>query len=80
VISFSYVRIIDEILEKKDKIFVDIKNLMEGLAEETEETNENKAMKTVELIDEFNELLSTVRTQLISKEVLLHDQIEVCIY
>jgi len=79
VISFNYVRIIDEIIEKKERIFADIKNLMEDLAEENEET-ENNATKAIELIDEFNELLFTTRNQLISKEVILHDQIEVCMY
>jgi hypothetical protein len=79
VISFNYVRIIDEIIEKKERIFADIKNLMEDLAEENEET-ENNATKAIELIDEFNELLFTTRNQLISKEVILHDQIEVRMY
>jgi len=78
----NYIRIIDEILEKKERIFTDIKRLMEALAKEVEEAEEaeDQAMKTLELIDEFNELLFTARNQLISKEVILHDQIEVRIY
>lgn len=39
----------------------------------------NKAAKARELYNEFNELLSKARTQLMSNEIILHDQMEVCI-
>lgn len=45
-------------------------------AEDAEEAD-GKAAKATGLLDEFNELLFKARAQLMSKEVVLHDQIEV---
>lgn len=67
----------DEVLEKKTKIFANIKNVMEALIEKQEEDVENTAAKARELFNEFNDLLSKTRNRLISTEVILHDQMEV---
>lgn len=64
-------------LEKKTKIFANIKNVMEVLVEKHEEEAENAAVKARELFNEFNDVLSKARNQLLSKEIILHDQIEV---
>ncbi|RLU16950.1 hypothetical protein DMN91_011019 [Ooceraea biroi] len=69
-------KIIDEVLEKKAEIFANIKKVMEALVEEEAEATDDKAMKVRGLLDEFNELLSKAQTQLMSKEVVLHDQLE----
>ncbi|XP_012521335.1 dynein regulatory complex subunit 3 isoform X1 [Monomorium pharaonis] len=69
-------RIVDEVLEKKVKIFTDIKNVMEALIEKQEEDAENTAAKARELFNEFNDLLSKAQNRLISIEVILHDQME----
>lgn len=53
---------------------------MKALVEKQEEEAENAAAKAKELFDEFNDLLSKTRNQLMSKEIILHDQIEVRIY
>lgn len=71
------IRIVDEVLEKKTKIFANIKNVMEVLVEKQEEEAENAVAKARELFDEFNDLLSKARNQLMSKEIILHDQMEV---
>jgi len=75
-----HIRIIDELLEKRTKIFANIKNVMEALVEKQEEEAESAAVKAKELFNEFNDLLSTARNQLMSKEIILHDQIEVQVY
>ncbi|XP_011171581.1 dynein regulatory complex subunit 3 isoform X2 [Solenopsis invicta] len=69
-------RIVDEVLEKKIKIFENIKNVMEALMEKQDEDVENIAAKARELFNEFNDLLLKARNQLISTEVTLHDQME----
>lgn len=46
---------------------------------EDEAEAENKAAKAKELSNAFNELLSKAQTQLMSNEIILHDQMEVCI-
>lgn len=79
-ISFFTLRILDEVLEKRTKIFVNIKDAMEALLEKQEEEVESTAAKARELFNEFNDLLSKARNQLISKEIILHDQMEVCAY
>lgn len=70
----------NEILEKRTEIFAKIKNVMEALVEKQEEEAENTAAKARELFNEFNDLLSKTRNQLMSKEIILHDQIEVHVY
>lgn len=67
----------DEVLEKRTKIFANIKNVMEALVEKQEEEAENAVAKARELFDEFSDLLSKARNQLMSKEIILHDQMEV---
>lgn len=52
---------------------------METLVEDEADEAVNKAAKARELYNEFNELLSKARTQLMSNEIILHDQMEVCI-
>ncbi|XP_011865507.1 PREDICTED: leucine-rich repeat-containing protein 48-like [Vollenhovia emeryi] len=69
-------RYVDEILENKTKIFANIKKELEALMEKQEEEVENTAARARELFNEFNDLLSKARNQLISKEIVLHDQIE----
>jgi len=68
---------VDRILEKRTKIFMNIKDAMEALIEKQEDEAESTATKTKELFNEFNDLLSEARNQLISKEIILHDQMEV---
>lgn len=70
----------DEVLEKRTKIFANIKNVMEALVGQQEEEAENAATKVKELFNEFNDLLSKARNQLISKEIIFHDQIKVHVY
>lgn len=74
----------DEVLERKSEIFGNIKSVMEALTGEKEEQKEAAATdeiaaKARELFDDFNNLLSKARNILMSKEVILHDQIEVCV-
>ncbi|XP_011699185.1 PREDICTED: leucine-rich repeat-containing protein 48-like isoform X2 [Wasmannia auropunctata] len=69
-------RIVDEVLEKRAKIFANIKEVMEALVEKHEEETESVAAKARELFNEFNDLLSKARNQLMSKEIILHDQME----
>lgn len=76
IIVFNYIRIIDEVLQKKDEIFANVESLMETIVEE-EVKEVDTATKATELLGEFNKLLSKTRTQLMSKEVILHDQLEV---
>lgn len=70
----------DELLEEKTKIFANIKNVMKALVEKQEEEAEDAAVKAKELFNEFNDLLSKAQNQLMSKEIILHDQIEVHAY
>lgn len=51
--------------------------LIEGRDGEADATDDISA-KTTELYNEFNNLLFKARNQLMSKEVILHDQMEVC--
>lgn len=69
----------DEVLEKKTEIFTNVKNVMTALIEEREgETDATHVTaKMTELYNEFNNLLFKTRNQLMSKEVTLHDQMEV---
>jgi len=71
---------VDEVLEKKTEIFTNIKNVMTALIEgregEANATHDITA-KATELYNEFNNLLFKARNQLMSKEVILHDQMEV---
>ncbi|XP_012223445.2 dynein regulatory complex subunit 3-like [Linepithema humile] len=73
---------LDEVLERKIEIFGNIKNVMEALTQEKEEEQKEAAVtdevtaKARELFDDFNNLLSRARNLLISKEIILHDQIE----
>jgi len=76
VTSFFVLRIVDRILEKRTKIFVNIKDAMKALIEKGQE-DEAESTKARELFNEFNDLLSKARNQLISKEIILHDQMEV---
>ncbi|XP_024885360.1 dynein regulatory complex subunit 3-like [Temnothorax curvispinosus] len=69
-------RIVDDVLEKRTKIFANIKNVIEALVEKQEEEAENAAAKARELFNEFDDLLSKARNQLMSKEMILHDQME----
>ncbi|XP_029177732.1 dynein regulatory complex subunit 3-like isoform X1 [Nylanderia fulva] len=72
-------KIVDEVLERKMEIFANIKDVMKTLIEEREgdaDATDDIAAKVRELFNEFNELLSKARNQLMSKEVILHDQIE----
>lgn len=70
----------DEVLEKNTEIFTNIKNVMTALIEgregEANATHDITA-KVTELYNEFNNLLFKTRNQLMSKEVTLHDQMEV---
>lgn len=70
----------DELLEERTKIFANIKSVMKVLVEKQEEEAEDAAAKARELFNEFNDLLSKARNQLISKKIILHDQIEVHAY
>lgn len=70
----------DEVLESKMEIFANIKNVMKALIEEQEgeaDATDGIAAKATELYNEFNDLLFKARNQLMSKEVILHDQMQV---
>ncbi|XP_011052181.1 PREDICTED: leucine-rich repeat-containing protein 48-like isoform X1 [Acromyrmex echinatior] len=69
-------RIVNEVLEKRTMIFTNIKNEMEALIEKQEQEIESTIAKTKELFNEFNDLLSKIQNQLMSKEIILHDQME----
>ncbi|XP_018405837.1 PREDICTED: dynein regulatory complex subunit 3-like [Cyphomyrmex costatus] len=69
-------RIINEILEKKTRIFANIKDEMETLVEKPEQEVESTIANARELFNEFNDLLSKTQNQLLSKEIILHDQME----
>lgn len=68
----------DEVLERKTEIFANIKNVMTALIEGREGEADDISVKATELYNEFNNLLFKARNQLMSKEVILHDQMEVC--
>ncbi|XP_018300032.1 dynein regulatory complex subunit 3 [Mycetomoellerius zeteki] len=69
-------RIVNEVLEKRTRIFANIKDEMETLVEKQEQEVESTIAKARELFNEFNDLLSKTQNQLISKEIILHDQME----
>ncbi|KAL6256144.1 hypothetical protein P5V15_012264 [Pogonomyrmex californicus] len=70
-------RIIDEVFERRTKIFVNIKNMMEALKlEKQEEETEDIVAKARELFNEFNDLLSKAQNELMYKEVTLHNQMD----
>ncbi|KAL0101039.1 hypothetical protein PUN28_018712 [Cardiocondyla obscurior] len=69
-------RIVEELLEKKLQVFAKIKIIMEALVEKQEEETENVAAKAMQLFNELHDLLSKTQNQLMSKEIILHDQIE----
>ncbi|CAL1687377.1 unnamed protein product [Lasius platythorax] len=72
-------KIVDEVLERKTEIFANINNVMKVLIEEREgeaDATDDIAAKARELFNEFNDLLFKARNQLMSKEVILHDQME----
>ncbi|XP_018349776.1 PREDICTED: dynein regulatory complex subunit 3-like [Trachymyrmex septentrionalis] len=69
-------RIVNEVLEKRTTIFANIKYEMETLVEKQEQEVESTIAKARELFHEFNDLLSKTQNQLISKEIILHDQME----
>lgn len=70
----------NEVLEKRTRIFANIKDEMETLVEKQEQEVESTIAKARELFNEFNDLLSKTQNQLISKEIILHDQMEVRAY
>lgn len=70
----------EEVLERKTEIFANIKYVMKTLIEEKEgdvDAADDIAAKATELYNEFNDLLFKARNQLMSKEVILHDQMQV---
>ncbi|XP_018378000.1 PREDICTED: dynein regulatory complex subunit 3-like [Trachymyrmex cornetzi] len=69
-------RIVNKVLEKRTMIFANIKDEIETLVEKQEQEVESTVAKARELFNEFNDLLSKTQNQLISKEIILHDQME----
>ncbi|XP_018047328.1 PREDICTED: dynein regulatory complex subunit 3-like [Atta colombica] len=68
-------RIVNKVLEKRTTIFANIKDEMETLVKKQEQEVESVIAKTRELFNEFNDLLSKTQNQLMSKEIILHEQI-----
>ncbi|XP_012058247.1 PREDICTED: leucine-rich repeat-containing protein 48-like [Atta cephalotes] len=68
-------RIVNKVLEKRTTIFANIKDEMEILVKKQEQEVESVIAKTRELFNEFNDLLSKTQNQLMSKEIILHEQI-----
>ncbi|XP_050445114.1 dynein regulatory complex subunit 3-like [Cataglyphis hispanica] len=72
-------KIVDEVLERKMEIFANMRDVMKTLIEEQEgevDAADGIAAKVSELYNEFNDLLFKARNQLMSKEVILHDQMQ----
>ncbi|XP_020297321.1 dynein regulatory complex subunit 3-like [Pseudomyrmex gracilis] len=71
-------RIVDEVFEKKTEIFVNMKDVIETLIEDQEATTDTTDITTKarKIFAEFNNLISRAQTQLMAKEITLHDQIE----
>ena len=67
----------NKVLEKRTTIFANIKDEMEILVKKQEQEVESVIAKTRELFNEFNDLLSKTQNQLMSKEIILHEQIVV---
>jgi len=68
---------VNKVLEKRTTIFANIKDEMETLVKKQEQEVESVIAKTRELFNEFNDLLSKTQNQLMSKEIILHEQIVV---
>ncbi|XP_014483563.1 PREDICTED: leucine-rich repeat-containing protein 48-like [Dinoponera quadriceps] len=69
-------KIVDEMLERKIVIFADIKDAVEALIEAEGDAAGEIAEKTKRLFNEFNYLLQNTRNRLMSKELVLHKQLE----
>lgn len=70
----------DEVLERKTMIFANIQDAVEALVEAEGDVADEIAEKTKRLFSEFNDLLQNARSQLMSKELILHKQLEVSTY
>lgn len=68
----------DEILEEKIKIFSQINLLFNILDDEMDEMDDNVEVVYNWYIH-FNDMISKTWTKLMSKEVVIHDQLVVCI-
>ncbi|XP_019697333.1 dynein regulatory complex subunit 3 [Harpegnathos saltator] len=69
-------RIVDEVLERKMVIFANIKDAVEALVEAKGDVADEIAEQTKQLFNEFNDLLQNARNRLMSKELVLHNQLE----
>ncbi|EFN83810.1 Leucine-rich repeat-containing protein 48 [Harpegnathos saltator] len=70
-------RIVDEVLERKMVIFANIKDAVEALVEAKGDVADEIAEQTKQLFNEFNDLLQNARNRLMSKELVLHNQLEI---
>lgn len=77
--SFYSIRIVDEVLERKPVIFAGIKDTVEALVEAEGDEADEIVEKTKRLFSEFNDLLQNARNCLMSKELILHKQLEVSV-
>lgn len=67
-------------MERKAEILGDVKELMQSMTEELEaEVLDEKLEKARQLSEEFSDLVARTWTKLMHKEVILHEQMEVCI-
>ncbi|XP_032677212.1 dynein regulatory complex subunit 3-like isoform X2 [Odontomachus brunneus] len=69
-------KIVDEVLERKTVIFANIKDAVEALMEAEGDTADKIAKKTKQFFNEFNDLVQNARNQLMSKELILHNQLK----
>lgn len=70
--------IVDEILDEKIKIFSQINLLFNTLDDEMDEMDDNIEVVYNWYIH-FNDMITKTWTKLMSKEVVIHDQLVVCI-
>lgn len=70
-------RIVDDVLNKKKEIFINMKQLLQKITTEIDSALFEKLIHNArEYSDEFDELLSNAWTQLMTNETTLHDQME----
>lgn len=70
----------DNVLERKTMIFTNIKDAAQALMEAEGDAANEIAEKTKQLFNEFNDLIQNARNQLMSKELTLHNQLQVKSY
>lgn len=72
-------RIVNEVLQKKSEIFMNVQQLLKKLVGDVDNvTLEDVTQKAQRLVEEFTDVITDTWTKLMSTEIDLHEQMQVC--